>query len=215
MRTLIKRDFDRAFEKFDVLVAPTSPTRRLPLGAQDAGPAGDVPVRHVHHSGDLAGLPGISVPCGFADGLPVGLQIIGSARGRPLFQVAHRYQQVTDWHTQRSVRSRLDAQQSADEKVGMTEHRARAQAREVRTRHRPGGARPARDTQSKMFCGCSADYSGAPPEHPRLPVCLGMPGTLPVINQPAVEFTIMTGLALNCEIPEPASSTARTTPIPT
>jgi aspartyl-tRNA(Asn)/glutamyl-tRNA(Gln) amidotransferase subunit B len=57
-------------------------------------------------------------------------------------------------------------------------------------------------TQSKMFCGCSADYAGAPPNTHVCPVCLGMPGSLPVINRRAVEYTILTALALHCEIPE-------------
>ncbi|MCD6289263.1 MAG: Asp-tRNA(Asn)/Glu-tRNA(Gln) amidotransferase subunit GatB [Anaerolineae bacterium] len=55
-------------------------------------------------------------------------------------------------------------------------------------------------TRSKMFCGCSADYAGAPPNTHVCPVCLGMPGVLPVINRKAVEQTVRTGLALNCEI---------------
>jgi aspartyl-tRNA(Asn)/glutamyl-tRNA(Gln) amidotransferase subunit B len=57
-------------------------------------------------------------------------------------------------------------------------------------------------TASKMFCGCSADYASAPPNTHVCPVCLGMPGVLPVINRRAVEATILTGLALNCRIPE-------------
>jgi aspartyl-tRNA(Asn)/glutamyl-tRNA(Gln) amidotransferase subunit B len=57
-------------------------------------------------------------------------------------------------------------------------------------------------TQSKMFCGCSADSFGAPPNTHVCPICLGMPGTLPVINQAAIEATIMTALAFHCEIPE-------------
>ncbi len=56
-------------------------------------------------------------------------------------------------------------------------------------------------TASKMFCSCSASYADAPPNTHVCPVCLGMPGVLPVINRRAVEFTIMTALALNCEIP--------------
>jgi aspartyl-tRNA(Asn)/glutamyl-tRNA(Gln) amidotransferase subunit B len=57
-------------------------------------------------------------------------------------------------------------------------------------------------TKSKMFCGCSADYFTAEPNTLVCPVCLGMPGTLPVTNQKAVEYTIMTALALNCTIAE-------------
>jgi aspartyl-tRNA(Asn)/glutamyl-tRNA(Gln) amidotransferase subunit B len=56
------------------------------------------------------------------------------------------------------------------------------------------------NTKSKMFCGCSAEFFGVAPNTNVCPVCLGMPGTLPVINKRAVEYTIMTGLALNCEI---------------
>ncbi len=57
-------------------------------------------------------------------------------------------------------------------------------------------------TSSKMFCTCSADYAGAPPNTHVCPVCLGMPGVLPVANQKAIEYTVMTALALNCQIPE-------------
>ncbi len=56
-------------------------------------------------------------------------------------------------------------------------------------------------TCSKMFCGCSADYAGAPPNTHVCPICLGMPGSLPVINRAAVEDTILTALAFHCEIP--------------
>ena len=57
-------------------------------------------------------------------------------------------------------------------------------------------------TQSKMFCSCRAEYQSAPANSRVCPVCLGLPGALPVINRKAVEYTIMTGLALNCEIPK-------------
>lgn len=57
-------------------------------------------------------------------------------------------------------------------------------------------------TKSKMFCGCNADYAAAPPNTHTCPVCTGMPGVLPVINQKAIEYTIMTALALNCTIAE-------------
>ncbi len=57
-------------------------------------------------------------------------------------------------------------------------------------------------TRSKMFCGCSADYAGAPPNTHVCPVCLGLPGALPTINHTAVEYTILTALAFHCAIPE-------------
>ena len=96
VRTLIKGDFDQAFEQVDALVAPTSPTVAFPFGARLEDPvamylsdACTLPV-------NVAGLPGISVPCGLSEGLPVGLQFIGS-RGtrRRLFQLGRAYEAVT------------------------------------------------------------------------------------------------------------------------
>ena len=69
-------------------------------------------------------------------------------------------------------------------------------------------------TRSKMFCRCSADYSGAEPNTHVCPVCLGLPGVLPVINEQAVAATIMTGLALSCEIPERAKFDRKNYPYP-
>jgi len=69
-------------------------------------------------------------------------------------------------------------------------------------------------TKSKMFCRCRADYASAPPNTHVCPVCLGMPGVLPVINRQAVEYTIMTALALNCTIPEYAKFDRKNYPYP-
>ena len=57
-------------------------------------------------------------------------------------------------------------------------------------------------TKSKMFCSCGTDYASAPPNTHVCPICLGMPGVLPVINEKAIEYTVMTALALNCTVPE-------------
>ena len=69
-------------------------------------------------------------------------------------------------------------------------------------------------TRSKMFCGCSADYVNAPPNSHVCAICLGSPGVLPVINRRAVEATIMTALALNCEIPEYSKFDRKNYPYP-
>ncbi len=69
-------------------------------------------------------------------------------------------------------------------------------------------------TQSKMYCGCSADYASTPPNTHVCSVCLGLPGVLPVINQRAIEFTIMTGLALNCTVAEETRFDRKNYPYP-
>ncbi|MBV9542877.1 MAG: Asp-tRNA(Asn)/Glu-tRNA(Gln) amidotransferase subunit GatB, partial [Chloroflexi bacterium] len=69
-------------------------------------------------------------------------------------------------------------------------------------------------TSSKMFCGCPSDYAGAPPNTRVCPICFGMPGVLPVINRQAVEYTLLTGLALNAEIPEATKFDRKNYPYP-
>ena len=69
-------------------------------------------------------------------------------------------------------------------------------------------------TRSKMFCGCPSDYAGAEPNTHVCPICLGMPGVLPVMNRTAVEYTLMTGLALNAEIPKATKFDRKNYPYP-
>ncbi|MFW5749067.1 MAG: amidase, partial [Chloroflexota bacterium] len=101
VRALIKRDFDRVFEQVDVLVAPTSPTPPFRLGQKVDDPIAMYLADVMTIAVNLAGVAGISVPCGFtSDNLPVGFQIIGPQLGEAeVLRVAHAYQQATDWHT--------------------------------------------------------------------------------------------------------------------
>jgi aspartyl-tRNA(Asn)/glutamyl-tRNA(Gln) amidotransferase subunit B len=69
-------------------------------------------------------------------------------------------------------------------------------------------------TRSKMFCGCASDYAGAAPNTHVCPICLGMPGVLPVMNRVAVEYTLLTGLALNADIPEATKFDRKNYPYP-
>jgi aspartyl-tRNA(Asn)/glutamyl-tRNA(Gln) amidotransferase subunit A len=102
VRTLIKQEFDAAFERFDVIVAPTSPTVAFKIGEKTGDPLAmylndvlTIPV-------NMAGLPGMSIPCGLSEGLPVGLQIIGKAFDEEsILRVAYCYQQHTDFHRAR------------------------------------------------------------------------------------------------------------------
>lgn len=101
IRRLIANDFVEAFKQCDVILGPTSPTTAFRIGEKSADPVQMYLSDIYTISLNLAGLPGMSVPCGFADGLPVGLQLIGNYFGEArLLNVAHRYQQVTDWHRQ-------------------------------------------------------------------------------------------------------------------
>jgi aspartyl-tRNA(Asn)/glutamyl-tRNA(Gln) amidotransferase subunit A len=100
VRRLISDDFSRAFGEVDLILGPTSPSTAFRIGEKAADPVSMYLSDIYTIAVNLAGLPGMSVPAGFADGLPVGLQIIGNyfEEGRML-NAAHRFQQATDWHT--------------------------------------------------------------------------------------------------------------------
>jgi aspartyl-tRNA(Asn)/glutamyl-tRNA(Gln) amidotransferase subunit A len=105
MRALIKRDFDQAFEKCDVIASPTSPTAAFKLGEKTGDPLqmymGDV----FTVTCNIASIPGISIPCGFTSGakpLPIGLQLLGPAFSESrLLQIAHLFESTADWHKRR------------------------------------------------------------------------------------------------------------------
>jgi aspartyl-tRNA(Asn)/glutamyl-tRNA(Gln) amidotransferase subunit A len=103
VRTLIRDDFARAFERCDVLLAPTAPTTAFRLGEKTADPLNMYLSDVLTISVNLAGLPGMSVPCGMdGGGLPIGLQLIGKPFGeQTLLEAAYAYEQATDWHRQR------------------------------------------------------------------------------------------------------------------
>ena len=101
VRQLISQDFKSAFETVDVIAGPTSPTPAFRLGEKTDDPI-TMYLNDIYTIGaNLAGLPGISVPCGFADGLPVGLHLVGPHFAeQTILTCAHQYQQQTDWHRQ-------------------------------------------------------------------------------------------------------------------
>ena len=100
VRTLIKQDFDKAFERFDVLLSPTAPTPAFKFGEKSTNPLAmylsditTVPI-------NLAGIPAISIPAGFVNGMPIGMQLMGKAFGEgTLYSVAYTFEQNTHYHT--------------------------------------------------------------------------------------------------------------------
>jgi len=103
VRTLIRQEFDKVFEKYDALITPTSPTVPFKIGEKKDDPLAmylsDVCTLPVN----IAGVPGISIPAGFVDDLPVGMQIIGKHFSEEtLLKVAYAYEQATEWHKKRA-----------------------------------------------------------------------------------------------------------------
>lgn len=102
LRRLIKDDFQAALADVDVIMGPTTPSTAWKLGEKNADPVAMYLEDIYTLAVNLAGLPAMSLPCGFKDGMPVGLQVIGNYfRESQLLNIGHQYQQHTDWHQQR------------------------------------------------------------------------------------------------------------------
>jgi aspartyl-tRNA(Asn)/glutamyl-tRNA(Gln) amidotransferase subunit A len=102
VRTLLRQDFEAAFEQCDALVAPTCPTTAFKLGEKTDDPLtmylSDIYVVATNP----AGVPSLCLPCGFSNAMPVGMQLIGKHLSEDvLLQIGHAYQSVTDWHKMR------------------------------------------------------------------------------------------------------------------
>ena len=100
VRSLIRQDFEQAFEKVDALVTPVCPTTAFKIGEKIDDPL-QMYLSDIHVvAANPAGVPGLALPCGFSDGMPVGMQLLGKHLDEGmLFKIGHAYQQVTDWHT--------------------------------------------------------------------------------------------------------------------
>ena len=126
VRTLIRRDFEPAFEPCDVVATPTTPYARLPLRREDGRPAGRCTWPTSSPCPRTSpGIPGLSVPCGFADGLPVGLQLLARAFDEAtLFRAGHAYQGLTDAPSQRRPSMLTSRGAAAPARRSRTERRA-------------------------------------------------------------------------------------------
>lgn len=102
VRTVIIEDFRRAYEKVDCIIAPTSPSLALPLGSSKDHPMFGEMADVLVEPSSIAGLPGINIPCGITEGLPVGMQIIGPQFAEEkVLQFAYAYEQTTDWQVKK------------------------------------------------------------------------------------------------------------------
>ena len=104
VRTLIKQDFDAAFERFDIIASPTVPTVAFKVGQKSSDPLAMKLSDVLTIPANMAGIPAMSIPCGFVDGLPVGLQLMAPAFAEEsLLSAAYAYEQSTDWHLRRAA----------------------------------------------------------------------------------------------------------------
>ena len=184
VRTLIKREHDALFERFDLLVSPTCATTAFPIGEKAADPLAMYLTDLLTIPSNMAGLPSMSMPCGLSDGLP----------GRPpadrpavLREHALHASRTRSSRRSASTRSRSGLAVSAstwEPVIGLEIH--------VQLK-----------TRTKMFCRCP-NGSGGGPNTQTCPVCLAFPGALPVPNRRAIEETIKLGLALGCTIADRA-----------
>ena len=100
IRRMIKNDFLAAYEQVDVILSPTSPTPAFPIGEKIDDPVSLYLTDIYTITANLAGVPGIALPAGFSNGLPVGMQLLGPYFSEArLLNIAHQYQQASDWHT--------------------------------------------------------------------------------------------------------------------
>ena len=179
MRTKIADDFRTAFERFDFVVTPTSPSVAFELGAKTADPLSMYLNDYCTVPMSLAGIPAISIPCGLSEGLPVGFQLAAPAFAEnKILDAAFALETAIGFDATDSGRVR--DMTDYEPVIGLEIHVQLA-------------------TNTKMFCGCALSF-GEPPNTLTCPVCLGLPGTLPLPNERAIHFGLMIGMALGSDL---------------
>ena len=180
VRRLIRDDFARAFEKVDVLMGPTAPETAFKLGDKKDDPVSMYMADVFTIGVNLAGLPALSMPTGFDQGLPTGTQIIGNYfREGQILNVAHNISKPPTGTNRETAAGRCTMSWGKSV-IGLEIH--------VQL-----------NTTSKLFSGSKLS-TGAEPNTQASLVDLGMPGTLPVVNREAVRKAALFGLAINADI---------------
>jgi len=104
VRTLIRHEFEEVFQRFDALITPTTPTTAFKIGEKTSDPVSMYKSDTLTIPVNIAGIPCVSIPCGFSKGLPIGMQVMGKALSEEtILNIAYTYQQATDWHTKRPI----------------------------------------------------------------------------------------------------------------
>jgi hypothetical protein len=201
VRTLIKRDFDAAFAQVDVLVSPTAPTTAFEFGAKMDDPLSMYLNDIATIPANLAGVPGCRCPAGW----PTRTACRSGCRSRPAM-ADHRLYRVGAVleRCSRSSGAAAAGQGAGTRRAAMTTPTLAPLMPfdEALERFDPVLGLEVHvelNTATKMFCGCPTTF-GAEPNTQVCPICLGLPGALPVVNRKAVESAIRIGLALNCSI---------------
>ncbi len=194
VRRLIRNDFDAAFREVDVILGPTSPTAAFKLGEKTSDPLAMYLSDIYTITTNLAGIPGLSLPCGFTKGgLPIGLQLLASPFAEETLLQDGAGVRAGDGLAhdgdRRSLIERDESNETSDRASTDMEYTI-VIGLEVHVQLL---------TESKMFSACGTDF-GLPPNTQTDPVSLGMPGTLPVMNGKAFELALKTAVALHADI---------------
>jgi aspartyl-tRNA(Asn)/glutamyl-tRNA(Gln) amidotransferase subunit B len=180
IRRLIKNDFMAAFNDVDVILGPTTPNPAWKLGAKSSDPVAAYLEDVYTITANLAGLPGLSMPAGFVDGLPVGVQLLAPYSRKAACSTSRTVPASDRLAHPRPQRLLRNSHMQWEVVIGLEIHTQLA-------------------TQSKIFSGSATTFGSEPNTQASL-VDLGMPGVLPVLNQEAVRMACMFGLAIDAEI---------------
>ena len=178
VRALLRREFKSLYSKYDVIIAPTMPILPFRIGEKIGDPIKLYYVDIDTVVSNLTGMPAISIPAGFSNGLPIGLQIMSDEfQEQKIFDAAYFSKNGQNSGENSIMMSTYGT------KIGLEIH---CQLTGLR---------------SKLFCSCHCNYREYSPNENICPTCTGLPGTLPLLNQTAIEIAEMVCMALRCIIP--------------